>query len=101
MEYSKEQTKFKKIRNNQKRARGVYFKYFPSQKMVCTKVTIRKRVMMGIKQCPNHNRKESIRKESKEGKTPKIGIKNLGKIKQHSFTKPSQPRRFQPSMQTL
>ena len=33
-------------------------------------------------------------KKVKKGKTPRIGIKNLGKIKQHSSTSPSQPRRF-------
>ena len=37
MEYNKEETEFEKMQSNLKRAREVYFKYFPSQRMALTK----------------------------------------------------------------
>ena len=40
-------------------------------------------------------------KKVEKGKTPRIGIKNLGKIKQCSSTKPSQTQRFWPGTQAL
>ena len=52
LNYSKEKTKFEKSQNNLKQGREVYFKYFPSQKIACTKATIRKRALMGIKTVP-------------------------------------------------
>ena len=55
--------------------------------------------MMGIKTVPQpQSGKKVSGKKVKKGKTPKIGIKNLGKLKQHSSIKPSQSRRFQTSM---
>ena len=40
MESSKELTKLERMQNNLKKARGVYFKYFSSQRMAHTKATI-------------------------------------------------------------
>ena len=102
MEYSKEQTEFEKMQNNLQRAREVYFKYFPSQGMAHTKATVRKRAMMGMKMVPQPQiRKKVSEKKVKKGKTPRIGIKNLGKIKHHLATKLSQHRRFRPSTWAL
>ena len=71
MEYSKEQTEFEKTQNNLKRAREVYFKYFPSQKMACTKATVRKRAMLGMKMVPQPQMGKKVsEKKVKQGKTP-------------------------------
>ena len=51
-EYSKENTELEKMQSNLKRAREVYFKYFPSQKIAHMKATMRKRAMMGVKTVP-------------------------------------------------
>ena len=40
-------------RKNLMQAQKVYFKYFSSQKMACTKVTMRRRVEAGAKTIPN------------------------------------------------
>ena len=97
MEYSKEQTEFEKMQSNLKRAKEVYFKYFPSQRMACMKATVRRRTMMGMKTVPHPQPAKKVKQE----KTPRIGIKNLGKIEQHSSKKPSQTQRFQPGTQAL
>ena len=75
-EYSKEKTELEKMQSN--------FKYSPSQKIACTKATVRKRVMMGVKIVPSPHQPRTDRK----GKTPKIGIKNLEKVTgvKHSHT---------------
>ena len=63
LNHGKEKTDLEKTQNNLKWAREVYFKYFPSQKMACTKATVRKRVMMGMKTVPNHTNQERGEKE--------------------------------------
>ena len=83
MEYSKEQTELKKMRSNLKRAREVYFKYFPSQEMAHTKATVRKRAMIGVKTVPQPQPAKKVKK----GRLQESVLKNLGKITQHSSKK--------------
>ena len=67
-EYSKEQTEFEKMQNNLKRAREVYFKYFPSQRMACMKATIQKRAMMEMTIMPSSQiGKDALGKTWKKG----------------------------------
>ena len=73
MEISKEQTKLERTLDNLKKAKGIYFKYFSSQKMACTKATVRKRAMMDMPLIPSSWEKAIIKKSGK-GKTPHIGI---------------------------
>ena len=105
MEYSKEQTEFEKMWNNLKRAREVYFKYFPSQRMAHMKAIIWKRAMMGMTVIPpSQTGKDTSGKAGKKGhkgKTPKISIKNLEKIKHSWAVNSSHVRRFRPSTWAL
>ena len=48
----KEKMELEQTKNNLKQAQEVYFKYFPLQRMACTKATVRKRAMVGIKTIP-------------------------------------------------
>ena len=79
VEYSRKQTESEKMLNNLKRAREVYFKYFPLQRMTCTKATIQKRAMVGMTVMPpSQMGKETSGKTGKKGhkgKTPKIVLK--------------------------
>ena len=59
---SKEKMEIMQIKNNLIRARGIYCKYFPSQKMVHTKVMVQKRAIMGIKTIPQPTQSKSGRK---------------------------------------
>ena len=63
--HSKEKTELEQTKDNLKWAREVYFKYFPLQKMACTKATVQKRVMMGVKAVPQPHQQ-------------RMGWKNLG-----------------------
>ena len=79
MEYIKEQTEFEKTQNNMKRARKVYFKYFPSQRMAHMKASIQKRAMIGMTVMPpSQTGKDTLEKTVKKGhkgKTPKLVLK--------------------------
>ena len=48
METNKELIKFEQKQNQLSKAREIYIKYFPSQKMVRTKATMHKQAMMGL-----------------------------------------------------
>ena len=52
-----EQTK-----DNLKWVREVYFKYFPSHRMACTKAMVRRRAMMGVKTIPQPHQPHTSRK---------------------------------------
>ena len=78
LNHSKEQTELEQTKNNLKQAREVYFKYFPSQKMACTKATVHKRTMMGAKTVPQPHQLR-MRQKDVGGKMPRIGIKSLSK----------------------
>ena len=96
MENSKEQNKLDRMQNNLKKAKEVYFKYFSSQGMACTKATVYERAMMGMPVMPPSQTEKVTwrntgRKDNK-GKTPRIGIKNLEKIRPHTVIKSSQGR---------
>ena len=75
----------KQIKNNSIRARGIYCKYFPSQKMAHTKVMVQKRAKMGIQTIPQPAQSRSGGKVGSKtprgGKTPrirgKIGVKTI------------------------
>ena len=49
---SKEKREIEKTKNKLVRARGIYFKCFPPQKMAWTKAMVRKRATEGIKTHP-------------------------------------------------
>ena len=92
LNYSKEKTELEKTQNKLKQARKIYFKYFPLQKMACTKSTIRKRAMMGIKTVP-----QSLPPRiGKKTKMPKVGTKNLAKPTgaKHLPKSKMQPQRY-------
>ena len=80
-------------------AREIYFKYFSSQKMACTKVTVCKHAMMGMPLVPSFHGKPGGKKSGK-GKTPQIGIKRLDKIRPKAITKVAMRRRFKPGTKT-
>ena len=48
METKKELIKFEQKQNQLSKAREIYFKYFPSQRMARMKATVRQKAMMGI-----------------------------------------------------
>ena len=95
---SKEKTETKETKNNPIRAREIYCKYFPSQKMAHMKVAVQKRVMMGIK--PSRGKSG--------GKTPRITGKIGITISQLSLPHPrktkeskSVKRRYRPGTRAL
>ena len=45
---NKELVKFEQMQNKLNKAREIYFKYFPSQRMSRTKATMRRKTMMGL-----------------------------------------------------
>ena len=68
---SKEWMEIEQTRINLKNTRKVYFKYSSSQRMVCTKATVRKRVVEGAKMVPHL---QSSKPEA--GKVPPLCQKN-------------------------
>ena len=49
---SKEKMEIKQTKSNLMQAREVYFKFFPSQRIACTKATVKQRAVIGIKTIP-------------------------------------------------
>ena len=76
-EANKEQIKLEWRQNQLSKAREIYFKYFLSQKMARTKVTVWKCTMIGLTLVPSQKGKPH---HSQKGKTPRIGVKWLEKI---------------------
>ena len=97
---SKEQTILEKMQNNLNKARGIYFKYFSSQRMARTKATIQKWAMMGIPLAHSVGNLKPIGKKGK-GKAPQFDIKWLEQIRYKSVSKATRGRRFQPGTKAL
>ena len=83
-----------------KKAREIYFMYFSSQRMACTKAMVCKCTM---RVCPLYHPpggKAAVWKSGK-GKTPQIGVKRLDKMRPKAIVKPTKGRRFRLGMKTL
>ena len=86
---SGEQMEIEQMRINLKNAREVYFKYFSSQRMACTKATVRKRTAEGAKTVLQT---QSLKAEA--GKTPWY----VKRIKKDETT---QRKRYRPGIRAL
>ena len=93
VENNKEPIELKQIQNNLNKAREIYFKYFPSQRMARTKATVRRKAMMGMLLAHSVAHTKQAGKKGK-GKTPRIGVKQLDWVKPKSVSKVAKRRRF-------
>ena len=98
METNKEPIKFEQKKNQLSKARDIYFKYFSSQKMARTKVTVRKWATMGLPLVSSIREKTS---KYGKGKTPCTRIKRLEKIKPKVGKALSSRRQFRPGTNAL
>ena len=96
MDSSKEQTELEGMQNNLEKIREIYFKYFSSQRMACTKATVQKRVIISMPVMHSlHSEKgvaKKMGKKGEKGKTPCIGVKHLEKIQPGAVAKPAHER---------
>ena len=93
---NKEPIQFEWKPNQLSKAREIYFKYFPLQRMARTKATVCRKAMMGIPLMQSVSTERGSEK-SRKGKTPKIGIKWLDKTRSKIMKKTGHKNRFQPS----
>ena len=74
VENNKEPIKLEQMQNNLNKAREIYFKYFPSQRMARMKATIRWKAMMGVLLVHSVIPTKHSSEKTGKGKTPRIGI---------------------------
>ena len=88
------------MQNNLNKAREIYFKYFPSQRMARTKATVRRKAMMGVLLAYSVVHTKCSEKTGK-GKTPRVGVKQLDWMRSKLMPKVANRRRFRPGTQVL
>ena len=94
METSKEPIKFDQKQNQLSKAREIYFKYFPSQRIARTKATVRQKAMMDMPLAHSVIPTKHNSKKSGKGKTPRIGIKWLDQMRSKLMPKVTSRKKF-------
>ena len=100
-ETNKEPIKFEQKQNQLSKAREIYFKYFPSQRMARTKGTVRQKAMMGVPLAHFVIPTKCSSEKTGKGKTPGVGIKCLDQMRSKLMPKVASRRRFRPGTITL
>ena len=75
METNKELLRFEQKQNQLSKAREIYFKYFPSQRMARMKATVRQKPMMGMPLAHSVIPTKCSSEKTGKGKTPIVSIK--------------------------